>query len=45
MNTPSGKGQTSKMPLDTWVDAWEKSPLTCVFAAAACRLTLGVGTP
>ena len=31
MNTPSGKWQTSKMPLDAWVDAWEKSSLTLGF--------------
>ena len=30
VNTPSGKRQISKMPLDAWVDTWEKSPLTCI---------------
>ena len=32
MNTPSSKWQTSKMPLD----AWEKSPLTCI-GRCRCR--------
>ena len=36
MNTPSGKRQTSKMPLDAWVDAWEKSAWTCI-GRCRCR--------